>query len=187
MSPKKEFDTIAGISSEAVRASTGNTWAQWIALLDKAGAKKMNHKEIVAILCDDYGVGGWWQQMVTVGYEQARQGRKKGQMAEGYQISANKTVNVPLATLYRHWYSAKARAKWLPAKYCTVTRSTPEKSMRLRWAEGGSTVSVNFYAKGQAKSQVSVEHARLKNAREAARVKKLWAEKLDALKALLEG
>jgi hypothetical protein len=36
----------AGISSEAVRKATGRTWAEWLRLLDKAGAKKMAHGEI---------------------------------------------------------------------------------------------------------------------------------------------
>src|SRR5262245_23611484 len=122
MSTQQNPETTTGISSEAVKAKTGKTWAEWIALLDKAGAKTMSHKEIVAVLNDKYKVGGWWQQMVTVGYEQARHGRKKGQMADGYQISANKTVNVPLAALYKHWDDPRARAKWLPAKGYTVSK-----------------------------------------------------------------
>jgi len=43
-----------------------------LAILDKAGAKKMDHKQIVAYLSEQHQVGPWWQQMVTVGYEQAR-------------------------------------------------------------------------------------------------------------------
>jgi uncharacterized protein YndB with AHSA1/START domain len=186
MSLQKKFDTLAGVSSAAVAAKTGKTWAEWIALLDRDGAKKMSHQEIVAVLHDKYRVGGWWQQMVTVGYEQARHGRKKGEMADGYQVSANKTVNVPLAALYRHWKDAKTRARWLPVKGYTVSKATPEKSMRMQWAGGASAVSANFYAVGETKSKVSLEHSKLKNAREAAQMKKFWAETLNALKALLE-
>ena len=32
----------------------------------------MNHKQIVALLYAKHNVGPWWQQMVTVTYEQAR-------------------------------------------------------------------------------------------------------------------
>lgn len=185
--PPDKFGTVAGIGSQAVKAKTGKTWAEWIALLDKAGAKNMDHKEIVAVLRNQYGVGGWWQQMVTVGYEQARHGRQKGQMADGYQISANRTVDVPLAALYKCWHDAKARDRWLAVKGLAVSKATQDKSMRLKWADGHSTVSVNFYARGEAKSQVSLEHSKLKSPRAAARMKKLWADKLSALKALLEG
>ena len=41
-------------------------------LLDKDGCKKMPHKQIAEIVHEKYGVGPWWCQMVTVGYEQSR-------------------------------------------------------------------------------------------------------------------
>lgn len=65
--------TSQKISDEAVSARTGKTWGEWCKILDKARAKAMEHKEIVAILSKRYPkLGGWWTQMVTVGYEQAR-------------------------------------------------------------------------------------------------------------------
>jgi hypothetical protein len=60
---------INGIGDEAVRAKTGKTWGQWIATLDKAGARTMEHAEIASLLHEKFGVPGWWTQMVTVGYE----------------------------------------------------------------------------------------------------------------------
>jgi hypothetical protein len=60
------------ISSEAVKAKTGKDWPEWFAILDAADAQKMSHKEIVALLAEKYQVGSWWQQMVTVTYEQGR-------------------------------------------------------------------------------------------------------------------
>jgi hypothetical protein len=63
---------VAGISDAAVQAKTGKTWPEWLALLDRAGARKMNHQEIASYLHDELGCSGWWSQMVTVGYEQAR-------------------------------------------------------------------------------------------------------------------
>jgi hypothetical protein len=59
----------ARMSDAAVQAKTGKTWDEWFKILDKAGGKKMNHKEIVAYLSEKYGVGPWWRQMVTVTYE----------------------------------------------------------------------------------------------------------------------
>ena len=38
-----------GIGDEAVRAKTGRDWAEWLAVLDAAGAAKMTHKEISRI------------------------------------------------------------------------------------------------------------------------------------------
>ena len=38
------------MSDAAVQAKTGKTWPEWFAVLDKAGAAKMTHKEIAAHL-----------------------------------------------------------------------------------------------------------------------------------------
>lgn len=182
----KRDDKVAGISSEAVKAKTGKTWPEWFAILDKAGGQTMTHQAIVAHLRTEHGVGDWWQQMVTNGYEQARKGRKKHEMPDGYQVSANKTIAAPVERLFEQWHEARARARWLKQKGLAISTATPNKSLRLKWPEGESRVSVNFYASGEGKSQVSVEHRRLKNAREAAQMKKFWAEALDALKAIVE-
>lgn len=72
------------MSDEAVQAKTGKNWEAWFKILDKAGAQKMNHKEIVAYLNQKHYVGPWWQQMVTVAYEQARGLREKHETATGY-------------------------------------------------------------------------------------------------------
>ena len=36
------------MSDEAVRAKTGKTWDEWLAILDAAGARSMGNKEIGA-------------------------------------------------------------------------------------------------------------------------------------------
>ena len=53
------------IASEAVKAKTGKTWAQWFAVLDKARGQAMSHKEIVAVLEKTHDIGPcggrWWR------------------------------------------------------------------------------------------------------------------------------
>ncbi len=185
MPAKPSFTTVNGVSSEAVQAKTGKTWPEWVAVLDAAGCRQMTHKEIVAVVNDKFGIGEWWQQMVAVGYEQAAGLRAKGQKVDGYSVSTNKTINVPIAALYKAWADTRTRARWLPETF-TVRKATPDKSLRILWGDGKSTVDVNLYVKGEAKSQVSLEHSKLKTAREAAKLKKFWSEKIAALKALLE-
>jgi len=58
-------------------------------VLDKAGAKKMTHQEIVRYLNSEHAAGQWWQQMVTVTYEQQRGLRDKHERPSGYQISVS--------------------------------------------------------------------------------------------------
>jgi len=60
------------ISDAAVQSKTGRVWSEWFAQLDKEGAARLAHREIAAALRDRHGLSGWWSQMVTVAYEQAR-------------------------------------------------------------------------------------------------------------------
>ena len=89
---------IMGTSNEAVMRATGKSWAEWLALLDAAGGREMNHKQIVAHLQAHHDVSSWWQQQLTVGYEQSRGLRAKHEMVDGYQISRSRTVACLLYT-----------------------------------------------------------------------------------------
>jgi len=181
---------VGGISSPAVKKATGKDWEQWLVILDQAGAKKMTHPAIATLLNDKHGVGPWWSQMLTVGYEQARGMRQKHEKPDGFQIGGNKTINVSAAELFKAWNDAKSRSRWLPDADMEIRKATPSKSMRVTWnaAKGAaaSTISVNFYTKGEGKSQVSLEHGKLKSAAQAAKMKKYWAQRLGELKATLE-
>ena len=175
----------ARISDAAVHARTGKNWREWFAILDKAGAQKMEHKAIATYLYEQHGVPGWWAQMVTVSYEQERGMREKHQRPSGYEISCSKTIAVPVSQLYQAWQDKKARGRWL--KDAIVIRgATMDKSMRITWSDGKTSVDANFYAKGKDKSQVAVQHGKLADAKQAARMKAYWAEKLDRLQAILE-
>jgi uncharacterized protein YndB with AHSA1/START domain len=174
----------ATISDESVRAKTGKTWSQWFAILDEAGCAGMNHKEIVAILDQQHQVDGWWRQMVTVTYEQARGLRDKHQKPDGYSISGSRVINAPIAALFKAWNDTRTRRRWLDAEL-VIRRSTENKSLRITWADGKTNVTVNLYEKGAAKSQVAVQHEKLASASEAARMKAYWAEALDRLKKIL--
>lgn len=185
--PKTTDETYGGIGSAAVEAKTGRGWKAWLALLDKAGAKKWTHAEIAKYLHDECEVAPWWSQMVTVGYEQARGLRVKHQMANGFAASASKTVDVPLAKLFQAWNDAKIRAAWLgDAGKFEIRKATANKSMRITAADGVTSIEANFYAKGDAKSQVAIEVRKLKNATAVARVKKEWGAALGKLKEMLE-
>jgi uncharacterized protein YndB with AHSA1/START domain len=186
MPSKSQFNVVAGISADAVRARTGKTWAEWIALLDRAGARKMTHPQIVACLHDQHGVGPWWQQMVTVGYEQARGLRQKHETPRGYQVSVSKTVGVSVARLYRAWNDKRARARWLPEAPLTIRKATPNKSLRITWIDGKTNVEVNFYARGASKCQVTVQHDKLPSPKAGERMKAFWAKRLTALSKSLD-
>lgn len=173
------------IGDDAVRKATGHDWAEWLKLLDRAGARKMTHREIVDVVGGQFDAGPWWQQMVAVTYEQKRGLRELHQKTDGFSASVSRTFAVPVSELFAAWQDARGRAKWLGRRKLTVRKSTADKSMRITWPDD-SSVEVNFYAKGDAKSQVAVQHAKLKDKAAVAEKKELWSEALGKLKAILE-
>jgi hypothetical protein len=176
----------AGISDAAVQAKTGKTWSQWFTLLDKMGARKLSHKEIAGYVHDKLHCPPWWSQMVTVGYEQERGLREKHQTPEGYQTSASKTLAAPAATVFRAWFDAEARNRWLPKAPLAIRKATPHKSIRITWQDGRSSVDVMIYPRGDAKCQVSVDHRKLTGPKDVKRMKKYWSEALERLQKMVD-
>jgi uncharacterized protein YndB with AHSA1/START domain len=172
------------ISDAAVLKATGKTWDAWFKLIDKAGGRKLDHKQIVAWLDESHSVKPWWIQMVTVAYEQSRGLRALHQKPGGFEFSVSKTINVPIEALFEAFADDKQRAKWLGDEL-SVRKATKPKSARFDF-KGGTLVSANFYAKGKGKSYVGLNHGKLKDAKAAAKLKKFWAQKLARLKDLLE-
>ena len=65
-----EFQFLGGVSGQAVFRATGKPWEEWLEVLDRAEAREMDHRQIVALLAEDPGLSsGWWQQTIAVGYE----------------------------------------------------------------------------------------------------------------------
>jgi len=179
--------TAPRMSDDAVKAKTGKTWAQWFAVLEKAGAKKMTHQEITRYLSEKQGVGPWWCQMVTVNYEQQTGLRASHERPDGFSVSVSRTVNVPVTKLYKSFATAKARDSWLGQTAVQVRKATPNKSMRVTWKDQKSSLEINFYPKSADKSQVVVQHSKLANASEAAKMKTYWGKALDLLRETVEG
>lgn len=99
------------ISNEAVQAKTRKTWDEWFAILDDAGGREMGHKEVVAVLNNNYEISAWWQQSVTVAYEKARGMRQKHEMVDVYLISKRVTLNAPLEMVFTAWVDDLTRAE----------------------------------------------------------------------------
>ena len=177
---KKEADyaELAGMRDAPLQQRTGRTWAQWVKVLDDAGASSKPHREIAQYV-SSLGTPDWWSQTVTVGYERIRGLREKGQRrGGGYEASKSRTFAVPLEKLFR------AFRKSLPANV-KVKSTTPNKRMRLSW-DDGTTVEVMFMRKADKKSSVAVTHQKLPDKAAAQKMKSLWGERLDALSEALQ-
>lgn len=185
MARKSPLTELAGIGNAAVKKATGNSWEDWLRILDKADAQDMSHRDIAAYLNRELNCPDWWSQMVTVGYEQARGLRQKYQKCTGeFAAGVSRTFNVPLERLYAVWEDPKVRKRWLK-EGITVRKATKNKSMRIAWGKDDSSVDVNFYAAGDNKSRVSVDHRKLKSADDVAPAKAGWKDALERLQKTL--
>ncbi|HEY8484198.1 MAG TPA: SRPBCC domain-containing protein [Longimicrobiales bacterium] len=103
------------VSDQAVRRATGRGWDEWIRWLDDRGAARLSHQEIVALLLEQGGVeSGWWQQMLTVGYERAKGRRVEGQTADtGFQIGVSRTIPLPAEEVWRRLTGPGGVRAWL--------------------------------------------------------------------------
>lgn len=186
MKMSRQSNKAEGIGNEAVQKRTGKTWDEWFANLDRSGARKMKHPEIAVMLHEKLGCSGWWSQMITVGYEQARGMREKHQKPEGYQISRSKTLAAPIAAAYKAWTDTRQRDRWLAETGFTVRKANINKSLRITWKDGKTSVEVFFCPKGPGNTQVVVQHSRLADARQAERAKAYWCKQLEKLQGFLE-
>ena len=174
------------ISNDAVKKRTGKNWQEWYKILNDAGARKMNHKDIATWIYYNKDVSGWWAQMITTNYEQAVKGRLKHEKPGGFEISKGKTVDVPISKLYSAWEEKLKRDKWLSKPNLKIRNATKKKSIRAIWVDEATVLNVYFYDKGKDKSQVSVQHIKLRDSKDAERMKKYWDTNLSKLKKYLE-
>ena len=176
----------AGVSDAAVKSKTGKTWAQWFEILDQAGAKEMAHREIARLLNARHSLSGWWSQMVTVAYERARKLRKLHQQADGFSAGVTKTLAAGADAVFAAWDDTRQRANFLKEAVAFSTRN-PGKNLRFDWTDGVSRVEVRFAPKGADKTQVSVDHSKLRKATDVKRLKAFWNDALAQMQKAVPG
>jgi hypothetical protein len=176
---------LAGQTDETMRTQTGHSWAEWVRLLDAAGAATMTHTQIARLVQKDHRVPGWWSQAVTVGYERLKGRRDVGQRANGaFEAGKSKTFTAPVATVFEAWADDHTRARWLDGIETTIRTATRPKSLRLQWPDG-TIVAAWFERKSPDRCVVSVAHTKLPSRAVMEKMKTEWGRRLDALSQLL--
>jgi hypothetical protein len=179
------YQLVAGMSDRAIKQATGCTWERWVRALDRDKAYEWPHAQIARHVRSRYKTPSWWTQMVTVGYERIKGLRARGQQRDGsHRASRSKTFAVPVTALYQAFHDGSVRDRWLVDAAYSVRSGTKNKSLRLAFADGTSAV-FGFTTKGPQKSQVAVEHAKLRSAEDAAARKVFWTSRFAALEKLL--
>ena len=170
-----------------MRRGTGREKDEWFRVLDDWGAVGRPYREIADWLTGEHGLSKWWAQKIIVEYEQARGVRPPGVRRDGsFEVTASKTVAVPVGRLYEAFVDPKARERWLPGAEMHERSSKPRRAARFDWEDGSSRVSVEFTDQGRSKSSVGVAHRKLTDHENAKRMKAMWKERLADLKSYLE-
>jgi hypothetical protein len=175
-------------SDATIRERTGRGWEEWFDLLDEWGASELPHKEIARRVAAELDIVplAWNAQAIAGSYERARGLRAVGEHTDGFAVTAQKTVAVPVERLFDAFVDPSLRVRWLAEAELRERTATRPKSARFDWGDDESRVHVTFVSKTAASGTLVVEHRRLADAAEAERMKTFWRERVTALKSALE-
>jgi hypothetical protein len=176
------------ITDKLIVEKTGKTIEDWFLQLDKKGAQKKDANEIYTLIKSIKGLeplGEWNMGLLGTSYQWSRGLRERGQKGKEFEIGVSKTINVPLSVLYKSFVDDKIRMKWCKGKI-EFTKTTLNKSVRAVWNDKETRLSIDFYSKGNHKSQIVVQHLKIKDSKQAALLKTHWGKTLESLKSLLE-
>ena len=172
----------AASNEDSIIAATGRSWAEWLALLQHAGAADLPHGEIARRLHEQYGVPCWWSQNLTVRFEQEIGRRVPGQGCDGdFQASASATRDGDLDAVFAAWRQHIGEPIALDDVLLTepAACSATEKwrYWRARLADGGR-VSVHFSRKAPGKILIGVSHDKLTSVEAVERWRAFWRGRL---------
>jgi len=180
-----QIKRVNGVSDDAVKAKTGKKWDEWFKMLDKAGARMMDHREIAHLVETEYNLTPWWSQLLTVGYEQERGIRQKHQRGARFEVDRSKTVAVPLEVAWAAWHDEAILARWLPGAAFQVAKTTPNKILHLDWPD--KTHVVVTFSENAGKTKVVISHERLHSYDEVERLQGFWSGALERFKDAVAG
>ncbi len=173
------------MTAEGIKAKTGHDWDYWFAALDKAGAAKLDHKGITALLDKKFKPGPWWGQMIAVSYERARGIRAMNQKCDGeFSVSVTKVLPLGLSALFTAATDEKTRKSWFPPGKFEETSKTMDKYWRGKW-KAGARISVGFTAKGADRAQIAFDIGKLSGPETVESERVAWKKALAKLEALL--
>ncbi|GFZ89067.1 DUF4287 domain-containing protein [Nesterenkonia alkaliphila] len=175
-------------SDTVIRENTGHSWNEWVALIDAGPGREAGHTAIAAWVVAEHGVGGWWAQGVTVGYERITGLRLPGQMPDGtFTVSKTKKLDLDSTEFRELLNNDAARADLLPG-LTSAARSKPgTKAPRFAIADAvsGEDLGILQFRVESASSgaKLVVTHEKLPDIQSAEVWKQYWADWLEDLAA----
>lgn len=195
------------MSDGAVKAKTGRRWDDWFMILDDWGGADKGHRLMARYLVEEYGLGPWWSQTVTVEYERERGLRAVGERGGQFVATIQRTMRATPEEIYSALTKPNALTRWLTKEAVTDVRVggryensdgdrgeflvvDPPRRLRFTWENPehspGSEVETVVLPKTANKSTVSLEHSKLKSREEFEAMKEGWNWALDSLRSFLE-
>lgn len=176
------------VTDKLIIEKTGKPLEHWFGIVDRKGGRAQSPQELyrtVSSIPALEPLGEWNRNLLATTYAWSRGIRERGERKDGFEVSVSKTVSAAIDVLYTAWIDDALRFSWLGSGKITIRKATKNKSARITWSDAVTSLSVDFYPKGAAKSQVVVQHQKLASKDDAVRAKAFWSEKLENLKTML--
>lgn len=167
-------------SEAVIREATGRGWDEWCDVIDAWPGSDGGHAAIATYVQEEHGIGGWWAQSVTVGYERITGLRLPHQRPDGtFSAGRSATIHVDTAALRAALLDQEGRADLFPSMETELRSRPTSKNVRLRVGPGTAEISIADQGDGRAK--VTVQHEKLPEPGDVELWKSFWGEWLEAL------
>ena len=193
------------ITDAACKKATGKTLKQWFKELDAMDGLKKGRRACTQHIYTKE-LGAWWPTTIYVEYEAHHGVTKKDGLAEGYSICVTKSINAPVANVYKAWTNAakfkemfgdggKQSVKVDGEISCksgckgTFTRIRPDKDLRFMWKHKGCTAPMQVdvqFQDNKGKCLMNVMTSRIQTRAESDGLRDAWTDALNRLKAMCE-
>lgn len=204
-----KIEKIGMYTSDSVKKHTSRSWDEWIAILEKLGAKNLDHREIAALLTKKYKLTYWWKHVVASGYE-IHIGRKvEGRNAKGrWSLTATKSLHLSAEDLWKFLVSEEGQAVWLKPLdpisiepkatfetedgfYGEIRTMRKLRHVRLSWSDPewsrASYVQMILVKRPGAKCLMAFTHGELPDSRSRELMRKRWKDVLEEIVVAVRG
>lgn len=173
----------------AITKATNRPWDEWVAALDAASAREMNHgdiaKQALKLMPEPVEQKGWWAQGVAIAYEQQTGLRIPGQSSTGsFQTSTSKAFPGDKDAALKAWLELVGTRDEFNGIDTEEAASTSETAKWRYWRVqlvDGSRVNVNISDKPNGKASIAVEHTKLGSSDDIETWRPYWKELLSEL------
>ncbi len=135
----------------------------------------MAENEIAHELQTTYYLDHDWAKDIARTFSDAYDLKKAGIRKKDFEVSVRKTFPYPIESVVGHaknWFNQENRA---------VQTKFHERCISCEWKTDQSNVEVQFVSKGKSKTQMVVQHDRLKSSMDADIMRNFWKEHISSI------